>query len=211
MFLYRICSTCQIEKEHKDFPKHKHGRDGIAASCKKCASERTKKYREDKKDKYKEYNKNYYLKNKKEIKEKQKEYRNKNKNKIKKINKNYTNKVKLENPEKLKYYTRKYKSKNKEKIKQYNKKYSKENRGIINAKEAKRRSIKLNATPNWAEIDKIKLVYKKAKWLERITGLKYHVDHIIPLNNPNVCGLHVWANLQILEVNINCSKGNSFE
>jgi len=74
----------------------------------------------------------------------------------------------------------------------------------------KRKAFKINATPNWSEGDKIKIVYEKAKWLESLTGLKYHVDHIIPLNNKNVCGLHVWNNLQILEDKLNMSKNNKF-
>ena len=54
------------------------------------------------------------------------------------------------------------------------------------------------------------MLYEKAKWLEGLTGLKYDVDHIIPLQNKNVCGLHVWENLQILEKGINCMKSNKF-
>jgi 5-methylcytosine-specific restriction endonuclease McrA len=75
--------------------------------------------------------------------------------------------------------------------------------------EAKRRATKINATPSWFEKDKIALLYEKAKWLESLTGLQYHVDHIIPLQGDNVCGLHVWANLQILEASINIAKSNN--
>ena len=102
----------------------------------------------------------------------------------------------------------KYKKDNKEKISKYNKKWRKENPDKNTAKEAKRRAKKLKATPKWADLNKIMVLYKKAKWLESITGLKYEVDHIIPLQNKKVCGLHVWENLQILEASLNRQKNN---
>lgn len=111
-------------------------------------------------------------------------------------------------------YNKKWKLDNKVHVSSYNKKYLSSyyvnNKHIYVAHSAKRRSIKLKATPEWADLEKIKLVYEKAKWLESITGLKYHVDHVIPLQGDNICGLHIWENLQILEKSINLSKRNKF-
>lgn len=87
--------------------------------------------------------------------------------------------------------------------------YRKTTRGYRNHLKAIRRGRIKQATPYWSEINLIRNVYEKAKWLETLTGLKYHVDHIVPLNSDFVCGLHVWSNLQILERSINESKGNS--
>lgn len=66
---------------------------------------------------------------------------------------------------------------------------------------AKRRANKLNATPKWADLQRIKEIYDNCP-----EG--YHVDHIIPLQGYNVCGLHVETNLQYLTEKENLSKGN---
>ena len=43
---------------------------------------------------------------------------------------------------------------------------------------------------------------------EAITGFKWHVDHIVPLNHKNACGLHVAQNFQVIPAYLNCKKGN---
>lgn len=65
------------------------------------------------------------------------------------------------------------------------------------------RASKVQATPEWADLDKIKEIYNNCP-----TG--YHVDHIAPLNGVYVCGLHVENNLQYLTAKDNCSKGNKY-
>ena len=74
----------------------------------------------------------------------------------------------------------------------------------MNAKTNKRRAYKLKAIPKWANLEKIKEIYKQC-------GKGYHVDHIIPLRGSNVCGLHVENNLQILKARDNILKSNRLE
>jgi hypothetical protein len=50
--------------------------------------------------------------------------------------------------------------------------------------------------------------YHLAQLREKITGIKWHVDHIIPLNGKSVCGLHTWNNLAVIPAVVNLSKGN---
>jgi len=79
--------------------------------------------------------------------------------------------------------------------------------------QARRRSYKLKATPDWLtqeHLEEIKNFYWLAQDLKSVTGETYHVDHIVPLKGKSVCGLHVPWNLQILPADINLSKGNHY-
>ena len=86
--------------------------------------------------------------------------------------------------------------------------YRKRHPDKINSKNRKRQAAKLNATPAWADKVAIDYIYYAAKVIERVYGTKWHVDHIIPLNGKNVCGLHVQNNLQLLAPLDNLKKSN---
>lgn len=53
-------------------------------------------------------------------------------------------------------------------------------------------------------------VYDEADWISRETGELHRVDHIVPLNGEDVCGLHVPWNLQILPEVVNVAKSNKY-
>jgi hypothetical protein len=72
------------------------------------------------------------------------------------------------------------------------------------------RARKQNKYPGWANKEEIKKIYAQAVLMERETGIKYEVDHIIPLNGENVSGLHVHQNLQIITKQKNIQKNNKF-
>lgn len=60
------------------------------------------------------------------------------------------------------------------------------------------------AMPSWVDRGQIITIYRRAKAL----GLS--VDHIVPLNGENVCGLHVPWNLQLMPLRENIAKGNRY-
>lgn len=66
------------------------------------------------------------------------------------------------------------------------------------------------ATPPWADFDAIRAVYREADRLSLQTGVKYNVDHIVPLNHPRVCGLHVAWNLRAIPAGPNMAKSNNW-
>ena len=76
------------------------------------------------------------------------------------------------------------------------------------AEAGKRRSQKQKACPNWVDMKLIKEIYLEARRRTQSTGTCYHVDHIIPLKHPLVCGLHVPWNLQIISAIENLKKSN---
>ena len=67
------------------------------------------------------------------------------------------------------------------------------------------------ATPGWADKSKIKQIYKEKYKLIEKTRIDHHVDHIIPLRHPLVCGLHVENNLCIIPATDNINKTNNFK
>lgn len=72
-----------------------------------------------------------------------------------------------------------------------------------------RRADKRRAVPSWANLKTIKDIYKQSKLLSD-NGIKYHVDHIIPLRGKFVSGLHVPENLKIILAVDNLKKSNKY-
>lgn len=134
---------------------------------------------------------------------------------------------KQQNVQRIREQTRQYYVKNKETILAKNKEYlesnpevlqkarknwKKRNPSAVTALTAKRRAARLDATPQWLTEEHYKVIqeyYWIAKDLKAVSGQDYHVDHIVPLQGKNVCGLHVPWNLQILPAYLNTSKGNT--
>lgn len=73
---------------------------------------------------------------------------------------------------------------------------------------AKRRTSEKQATPKWANLQKMEEFYIEARRLTETTDISYQVDHIIPLSSNVVCGLHCEDNLQILTAEENNKKNN---
>jgi hypothetical protein len=72
----------------------------------------------------------------------------------------------------------------------------------------KRYATKRQAAPAWASVEAMCALYEQADALTRETGERYEVDHIVPLQSKLVCGLHCEANLRVVKVGENRSKGN---
>jgi hypothetical protein len=103
-----------------------------------------------------------------------------------------------------------YALKNKEVIAERRRGYNEKNKGARNAQLARRRSAKIDRTPEYSNRDAIKDKYDQASLLSEATGIPHEVDHVIPLQGERVSGLHVPGNLMIVPQGLNRSKGADF-
>jgi len=219
--MYKVCGTCKELHLLSNFAKNKSKKDGHDSQCKSCVNQYKinnkekitiykKQYRESNKEKISEYNESYREANKSIRLEYEKQYRECNKEYIAEYNKRYHE----ANREYLVGQMRHYREANKEYLAEQVRRYQKANPAKLNAINAKRRAAKLRATPNWLRSEELKQIedfYKEAQSLKLATGQKYHVDHIVPLQGENVCGLHVPWNLQVIPASENLSKSNKLQ
>jgi hypothetical protein len=112
------------------------------------------------------------------------------------------------NPDRRKKYDITYKEKNPT----FFKAYYEENKHEFIERVIQRRGRAKQATVAWADEQKIKLLYRISSNLNRLHGyVKYHVDHIVPLQGKLVSGLHVHNNLRILRAEENKTKSNKWK
>lgn len=188
----KICSNPECKKEFIE------KRNNIKTCSNKCSKIfYTIKKRKEDPEYYKLIQKKNREKNIDLARQKAKIYYYKNKKHRLQLHKKWRDK----NKEQIKIQQQKYLEENKLKVFLRKRKYRSLKRKEILARNAKYRSYKLQAIPKFANLEKIKEIYKNCP-------KGYHVDHIIPLKGKTICGLHVEWNLQYLPALDNCKKNN---
>lgn len=220
MVAIKTCKKCLLAKDLKEFYSQPNTSDLKASSCKLCV---------------KQYAKNRRLTVPEVLSENNKRYRNKHKEKIKEIKRVYAKKNsaeivtkvslwRLNNPgarakEFAKYKQKRkpvdaaYSEKNRERKRVIDRAYKKANPDLVLAQNRERELLKVKRTPPWLndlQKKQIRYLYKKARALYLETGVKMHVDHIVPINGAIVSGLHVPWNLRIITAKENLQKGARF-
>ena len=151
----------------------------------------------------------YYQENKERIKAKSLLYYKNNTEKCLQMSHSYAHR----NKEKIALLSFQWVVANREKSREAKKRYFDKNPHKWKIYCANRRAAKLKRTPAWLSSDDksmINEIYELAELRTNITGIKWEVDHIIPLQGKNVSGLHVPTNLQVIPQKHNRSKGNFF-
>lgn len=181
------CTKCEAIKSFDQFAPYKKHKDGLYSYCRSCV---------------KVLNKIYYLKNVEKEKARTKLYALNHPEWVKSTSTTYH----ANNQDK----ERNYRQNNIAKILQNGARWRNNNPNKARAIYSKRRSVKLQAMPKWANQQKIQEFYETADGLNMLTGIWHEVDHIVPLQSKVVCGLHCEANLQILTMSENRTKSNKF-
>ena len=180
------CRRCNIERPKSDFYLYARNKDGLDSYCKIC-----------RKDKWVNYRNEVYEPKRKLAVEKRKQ----EKQKIREL----TKEAKLEaRRQKKREYQAQYRQRNPTAYKQW----VDSNRGYYNSVKRLRKHGIRNATPKWADLDKINNIYSLAVEMNKMGTERWHVDHEIPLNGKTVCGLHVHENLRIIPAKENLRKSN---
>ncbi len=102
----------------------------------------------------------------------------------------------------------KWRANNKERFDAMRKNWANKNAGRRLAITRRRQTRLLKACPAWANHFFIDEIYDLRARREAALGIKFDVDHIVPLRGKTVCGLHVEYNLAIIPRRQNRIKHN---
>lgn len=189
------CTSCGVLKSLSDFAKQSGRKDGRKSNCKECCRAKYKVYFDNNRDSVLAKSREYYANNTEKCNAATKRWGD-------------------HNPDRSKARYVRYNRRHETKIREYRRRHRLQNMAADAAKTARRRSAKRDATPSWLtdqHILEILEFYKRAERLTVETGVKYHVDHIVPLRGKLVRGLHVPWNLQVISAADNLRKRNHFE
>ena len=190
----KTCSKCGAEKDVTQFYKKTAAKSGLFSRCKDCCRKPSKpkiKLSEEERKKSRLLS--------------QQKYRDRNKDRI---NQERREAYKID-PIRRTEWSRL----NTDKVRAYKQKWKERNKDNYITGDLARRTRMKNALPKFVtEFDRflINEIYDLARQRTKLLGIKFEVDHIVPIMSDIVCGLHSPDNLQIIPAKINHKKSNKF-
>lgn len=200
----KTCTKCKIEQPLTGFSKCSREADGLQDWCRLCFREVSARYRKANAEKERIRHSKYHQANKEKCNKRVSDWQKKNRDKARAKSRRYYHSHKESEATRMKAWV----AVNPEWKKEYIKKWRENNASRCRSQESKRRAAKLVAMPRWADADAIIAIYETSKRLTLTTGVKHHVDHIVPLISSIVCGLHCEANLSVIPATENWKKRN---
>ena len=219
----RTCTKCRIAKPLADFSAKNKALGTLQEICRICTKIYMAEWRKNNLERKRQMDRNYAAANREKARQKTRDWTKNNKERKRENDRLYAllNKDKIQtrsvyyralNHDRVREQKQKYREENREKILENQKAWKKANKGKVLANVALRKMRKKNATPPWLTKEQkrqMREIYETAQTLRENLNEDFHVDHIIPITSPFVCGLHVPWNLQILLAEENIRKSNS--
>lgn len=197
----KTCTKCGETKPLDQFFKSGGSRPGYRGPCKACYAATAKSYRERNSEQIKKHRAEYLKANREKYLAACKNYRELNREAC--IARSIASQGKRR--EYYREYNKRHRLENADAYRENSKKWWSSNPGKARQYKSARRAAERQSIPSWADVNAIREIYRQAATMQGM-----HVDHIVPLISPIVCGLHVAANLQILGASENMSKSNRY-
>lgn len=192
LLIAKRCTRCREEKPREQFHCRSASKDGLQPICSDCQRVKAQTYYRNNKARLAAQNA-AYIKAHPEVR--------------RKALQNYA----ARHAEAERKRFSEYRRANPEKRAALGRAWRQTNAALVNTYSARYRALRLDRM-RLCDADLLELVeleaFDLARRREAATGIKWEVDHAIPLQSPIVCGLHNERNLQVIPRSENRAKSN---